>query len=240
MKTLTLTQRFLKNSRARLGMFAVGALVTLGLSTQAFALTTVSQQLDFGEKNADVTYLQQFFATTPAIYPEGLVTGYFGALTRSAVMRFQAQQGIVSSGSPTTTGYGRVGPSTLARINSMILGGTVPPVTSATGPAIVMSSAVQISSNSATFNWTTTNEVALGRVYYSTSPLQMTEGDINSNGFAVTSGQVGSYDGIARTAQTSTITGLQPNTTYYYTIVATDLSGNVSIIGPSNTFRTTN
>ena len=82
------------------------------------------------------------------------------------------------------------------------------------------------------------NEVALGRVYYSLYPLLMNEGDINSNGFAVTSGQLGSYDNVARNAQSSYITGLTPNTAYYYTIVATDLSGNVSVVGPNNTFRT--
>ena len=95
----------------------------------------------------------------------------------------------------------------------------------------------QVTTTSANFNWTT-NEAATGRVYYSTSRLLMNEGDINSNGFAVTTGQVGTYDGIARTGQSSSVTNLMPNTTYYYTIVATDLSGNVSIIGPNNTFRT--
>jgi plastocyanin len=48
------------------------------------------------------------------VYPEGKVTGYYGALTQAAVGRWQAKNGIVSSGSPSTTGFGNVGPKTAA------------------------------------------------------------------------------------------------------------------------------
>lgn len=216
--------RSLGHNFGKLSLLAV--IASFGFSTQAFAFVQLTQQLDFGEKNADVTSLQEFLAASPDIYPQGLVTGYFGSLTRAAVIRFQAQYGLAQAG--------RVGPLTLAKINSLMGSG----VANASGPAVFMTTGAVVSATSATFNWLTTNEVALGRLYYSTSPLQMNEGDINSNGFAVTSGQLGSYDGIARSSQTSTITGLQPNTTYYYTIVATDLGGNVSVIGPNNTFRT--
>ncbi len=217
-------------------------LVSLGIATQAYAYTPINSQLDFGETNTDVRNLQTFLASTPTIYPQGLVTGYFGLLTRSAVMNFQALYGIVSSGTAASTGYGRVGPSTLAKLNSLIAGNPgLPPTESSmggVGPALVMQYLPQVTTTTATLNWMSTNEVALGRVYYSTYPLQMNEGDINSNGFAVTTGQLGSYDGVARTSQSSVISGLQPNTMYYYTIVATDLSGNVSVIGPNSTFRT--
>lgn len=206
----------------------IAILASVGLSTQAFAFNQINQQLDFGERNSDVTSLQEFLAGDPSVYPQGLVTGYFGVLTRSAVMNFQAKYGIAQAG--------RVGPLTLAKMNELIGSG----VANTSGPAIVMQSGPQVTSTTAVFNWMTTNRVALGRVYYSTSPLQMNEGDINSNGFAVTTGQLGSYDGVARSSQSSTLTGLQPNTTYYYTIVATDLGGNVSVIGPNNTFRTSN
>jgi peptidoglycan hydrolase-like protein with peptidoglycan-binding domain len=222
---------------SRFGMTALFAAVISVSLTPAFAFVHVGRTLDFGQTNADVTSLQQFLAASPDVYPQGLITGYFGVLTRSAVMNFQAKYGIVSSGTAASTGYGRVGPSTLAKINSLMDGGVV--VVNNGGPAVVMTYLPQVTATTATFNWSTTNEVALGRVYYSINPLQMNEGDINSNGFAVTSGQLGSYDGLARSAQSSQIVGLQPNTTYYYTIVATDLSGNVSLIGPNDTFRTT-
>ncbi|MCH8049912.1 peptidoglycan-binding protein [Patescibacteria group bacterium] len=51
----------------------------------------------------------------------GLETNYFGSLTERAVQKFQAKYGIVSSGTPGTTGYGRFGPKThskLAEISS--------------------------------------------------------------------------------------------------------------------------
>ena len=202
--------------------------VAFGL-TPAFAFVQIQSQLDFGESNADVTNLQEFLASDSTLYPQGLVTGYYGSLTKAAVTRFQARYGLLQ--------VGRVGPLTRDKINSLIGTGGVS-TTHGTSPAVVMQYTPNIGATTATFNWMTTNEAALGRMYYSTTPLSMNEGDINSNGFAVTSGQLGSYDGIARTSQSSVLTGLQPNTTYYYTIVATDLSGNASVIGPNNTFRT--
>ncbi|MBI5644622.1 peptidoglycan-binding protein [Candidatus Kaiserbacteria bacterium] len=64
----------------------------------------------------DVSRLQQFLAKDSAIYPEGLVTGFYGPATVRAVQRWQSGKGIVTSGTPETTGYGAVGPRTLALI----------------------------------------------------------------------------------------------------------------------------
>jgi peptidoglycan hydrolase-like protein with peptidoglycan-binding domain len=50
-----------------------------------------SSTLTIGSSGAQVSALQQFLAADPAIYPEGLVTGYFGPLTQAAVMRYQCQ-----------------------------------------------------------------------------------------------------------------------------------------------------
>lgn len=69
-----------------------------------------------GSSGADVTQLQQFLARDSSIYPEGIISGFYGSLTQAAVQRFQAKNAIVSSGSPSTTGYGRVGPKTLAAL----------------------------------------------------------------------------------------------------------------------------
>jgi len=52
----------------------------------------------------EVSKLQRFLGVNP--------TGFFGPLTQEAVQRWQASRGIVSSGSPDTTGYGYVGPRT--------------------------------------------------------------------------------------------------------------------------------
>jgi len=88
-------------------------------SVQAIVLNILRQ----GVRNDEVVKLQEFLAQFSEIYPEGLVTGYFGPLTESAVQRFQKQQGIVSSGNVETTGYGQVGPKTFARLNELITEG---------------------------------------------------------------------------------------------------------------------
>ncbi len=230
MKNLKLTQRSLIGR-----LLVIPTLLTIGLSSQALAYVQLTAQINPGARSANVTNLQEFLASVPDVYPQGLVTGYYGSLTTAAVMNFQAKYGIVSSGSPTSTGYGRVGPSTLTMINNMIGGGSTSMDRS--GPRISMQFAPQVTGTTANFSWNT-NESATGKVYYSTFPLQMNEGNENSTGFAVTSGQVGSFDTIARMSQGSQVTGLMPNTTYYYTVVATDTAGNVSIVGPNNTFRT--
>ncbi len=62
--------------------------------------------------NGEVSRLQNFLAQDSSIYPQGLITGYFGPATESAVQRWQSRHGVVSSGSPDTTGFGYVGPKT--------------------------------------------------------------------------------------------------------------------------------
>jgi peptidoglycan hydrolase-like protein with peptidoglycan-binding domain len=221
-----------QNSVSKLfGFTGTAMLVSIGLASQVYAYNIINSQLDPGEKNADVTSLQQYLKDSPALYPAGLVTGYFGDLTTAAVIKFQSQYGLSQ--------VGRVGPLTRDKLNSLITNGTpVVTVDTTAGLMVFMQYSPIVTGTSAVFNWTTPYENAYGRVYYSTSPLQMSEGDINSSGFAVTSGLSSSYDGVARTSQSITVVGLQPNTVYYYTVVATDQSGNVSIIGPNNTFRT--
>jgi peptidoglycan hydrolase-like protein with peptidoglycan-binding domain len=218
------------------GKFGVITLLAaIGLGAQVFAYTTINSQLDLGETNADVTSMQVFFADNSAIYPEGLVTGYFGNLSRSAVQRFQVQNGIVSSGSAASTGYGRVGPSTRDKINSLITQGGW--VVSDNASPWIYSVSNSVTNNSATFTWST-NEIAAGKIFYNTSPITMNEGDINSVGFGSTNGYTANNDGLARTSQQVMMANLQPNTLYYYVIVSTDLKGNVSVVGPNNTFRT--
>ena len=70
-------------------------------------------------KGNSVTALQNFLKSQGAdIYPEGLVTGFYGGLTKAAVGRFQIKQGIVASANDA--GYGMVGPKTRAKINSLL------------------------------------------------------------------------------------------------------------------------
>ncbi|MFA5131778.1 MAG: peptidoglycan-binding protein [Candidatus Paceibacterota bacterium] len=203
------------------------AILGLGLFSTASAADMLTSQLDFGARGINVTNLQSFLAETPSIYPQGLVTGYYGSLTVQAVKNFQAVYGFDQ--------VGRVGPQTLAKINSLIAnGGSVSADVS--GPALY-SVAQNIGQTYNTFSWAT-NENASARVFYSTSPVQFNEGDITSAGFGARTGQVASTDSNFRTTHSVSVMNLQPNTIYYYTLVSTDASGNVSVFGPNNTFRT--
>lgn len=78
--------------------------------------TPLSIGLERGSKNVQVTILQTFLALDKTIYPEGTVSGYFGALTEAAVIKFQVKYGLAK---PGDSGYGYVGPKTRAKINSL-------------------------------------------------------------------------------------------------------------------------
>lgn len=80
----------------------------------------MSDLLRPGVRNEAVHRLQKFLSQFPDIYPDGLVTGYYGPLTRRAIERFQVKYNIVSTGDPVSTGYGQVGPRTRAKLNELI------------------------------------------------------------------------------------------------------------------------
>ena len=63
---------------------------------------SLTEDLSLGSTGEEVTLLQTLLAKDTSIYPDGLITGYFGGLTRQAVRRFQAKYGISQ--------VGRVGP----------------------------------------------------------------------------------------------------------------------------------
>ncbi len=83
-----------------------------------------SRNFGFGSQSDDVKKLQEFLANPPiggaAIYPEGIVSGYFGSLTQKAVQKFQCKYDIICSGTVYFTGYGSVGPKTRAKLNELI------------------------------------------------------------------------------------------------------------------------
>ena len=180
------------------------------------------RQLDMGMSGSDITILQTFLAQDKTLYPQGLITGYFGFLTQAAVSNFQSRNGIPA--------VGRVGPATLPVLNLQIGGGT-----SDTNLApIITSVSINSSRNSANVSWYT-NKVSRGVVYYSTSPLSTYE---NLNSVTV-SGLTAMSTTNYINSQNVTLSNLQTNTVYYYLIYTTDQSGNVSVTWPS-AFQTTN
>lgn len=198
----------------------------------------VTTQMSPGDSGSQVSALQTFLAADSTVYPEGLVTGYYGSLTTAAVQRYQCKNGIVCSGDVASTGYGRVGPATLAKIEMQEgtnAGGGVslPPVGTPSGTdvdaPVLSTPTVSMTSNSAAIHWTT-NEPARSLVLYGTVPPAL------------------SYDAFAALQSVSdptfdmssdvTLTGLARNTTYYYVLASTDASGNIQY-GINHSFTTT-
>jgi len=230
MKNLNL-QKNKSNSLFFLGGTIAITLVVSLLGAQS-ALAVITSQLDLGDRGSEVTELQTFLSTDANIYPTGLVTGYFGQLTKAGVERFQTENGIVSSGTPVTTGYGRVGPRTQAAINAQLPGGM--PTGDISAP-LIRTVSVNTSSNGAAVSWTA-SEASMGKVYYSTSPIRISNiFDVNgvASGEPTVSGTLAQYDGVARSSHTVSINNLSPNTFYYYLIVIFDASKNISISSPA-------
>ncbi len=76
--------------------------------------------LKYKDRGEDVKNLQEMLKNDPAVYPEGLVTGYFGPLTNQAVIRFQEKyaQDILAPWK-LTRGTGFVGSTTRQKLNSL-------------------------------------------------------------------------------------------------------------------------
>ncbi|MEK7080570.1 MAG: peptidoglycan-binding protein, partial [Patescibacteria group bacterium] len=81
----------------------------------------LNNDLSFGMSNNNVSCLQSFLKSQGVdIYPEGLVTGNFGSLTRLAVIRFQEKyKSEILAPLGLSAGTGFVGPATRAKINQL-------------------------------------------------------------------------------------------------------------------------
>ncbi len=99
-------------------------------------LTSIKRDLGKGMNGDDIRALQTILSKDKSIYPEGLVTGYFGPATERAVKRFQAKYGISQ--------VGRVGPQTRAKLQevSKITGTAQPKIPTPTTPVITPTTSV--------------------------------------------------------------------------------------------------
>lgn len=82
---------------------------------------SLGRTLRAGMGGEDVQKLQELLIRV-GMLSKGKATGYFGPLTETAVKKWQAAHGVVSSGDADTTGYGIVGPKTRAAILSSCKG----------------------------------------------------------------------------------------------------------------------
>ncbi len=71
----------------------------------------LTRSLSRGFSGDDVRKLQEFLAKDKNIYPDGLITGYFGPLTEAAVKKWQEKHDIES--------VGAVGPKTIAKFREL-------------------------------------------------------------------------------------------------------------------------
>lgn len=86
--------------------------VILCVPVVSHAESAFTQEMDYGSEGSEVRKLQEFLALDSSIYPEGVISGYYGSLTVAAVRRFQSQQGL-----PVV---GIVGPQTLEKLNTSV------------------------------------------------------------------------------------------------------------------------
>lgn len=202
-------------------LLAAGIVLSTGFA--AAQTVTFTRELQVGSRGADVSQLQTLLATDASIYPQGLVTGYFGGLSKAAVENFQAGYGI-----PVV---GRVGPMTLNRLNSLAANGFSRIDTIA--PAI-SSPMATVSQNNAVITWNT-SELTRAKVYYEGGSIYLTEavGQMAQPGV---SGTLAEASALAMT-HSVTLPNLGSGRIYQYVIVATDAQGNVSMTMPG-TFAT--
>ncbi len=203
-------------------------LALLALPLSSSAATFLTSDLQVGSRGAQVSELQLFLAADASIYPEAKVTGYFGMLTKAAVMRFQARYGIST--------VGRVGPQTRAKINALgglgesisanVTGDVNAPMMSAVAVSYATTSVNANASTTTSVSWAT-NENARAKLFVSGSPILAAEAN-TVYGEPSLSGQVYA-DPSFSLIHAFPLSNLAPNALYYYRAMSIDASGNVSL-----------
>lgn len=116
-----------------------------------------------GNSGPDVVLLQRYLIAH-GVLAAGSDAGYFGPLTEAAVQTWQAQQGIVSSGSPATTGYGVVGSRTQVYFKSLCGPGQRPEA---------FCNTMRIPASTCSTSWVSVNDALGCTIAYKCSPLSV-------------------------------------------------------------------
>ena len=111
--------------------FSLFVNVAAAAAVSSPACPLAGTMLNKGSSGDAVTRLQRFLAGDPGVYPEAVVSGTYGPLTEVAVKRWQVKFNVVTSGNPDTTGYGAVGPRTIATMITQCPGSTQRPISAA-------------------------------------------------------------------------------------------------------------
>jgi len=116
-----LIQSLLKQIEELKAMIAEVQAKIMAILNQRQSCNYLSNNLYLGMKNNEVACLQNFLRKQGNIYPQGIVSGWFGPLTKQAVIRFQekyADEILKPLGLEKGTGY--VGLSTRKKINELL------------------------------------------------------------------------------------------------------------------------
>lgn len=193
--------------------------------SDAIALHTLTQTLSRGMSNDQVADLQRYLAMHSDIYPEGLITGYFGALTEQAVKRLQVAKGLEP--------VGIVGPKTRVIINTEI----IPLSARSSGGGVSSPTVVSFQSGSAmttvalqTGATTSSSTAATPATNTTTSSTASTTSATPSTSGNVTSGGSSSGGSSGSTAATTTLDTTPPSVSLSAPIVNATVSNTATLI----------
>lgn len=244
--------RFRFAAAVAFGIFLL--LLPAAVQAQAPACMPVTRPLDVGSRGEDVANLQTFLAGLPGIYPQGLVTGYFGILTHGAVERFQLANQIVAS--DADPGYGHVGPKTRASLACMQASDPAAPDTPNNPPVVEHQPLIPIGSPFAPTGYVpgfggggssaatepapapadatppALSALSAGMPATATATITWTTDEPASTRLEFgTSTAYGSTTPLVSTLSTShsvALTGLVAATTYHYAVISADAKGNTA------------
>lgn len=184
-------------------------------ATPATSCVDLTHNLSFGKTDAttagEVTKLQDFFAAGGYM---NTATGYFGPLTEAAVQHWQSSQGIVSSGSPATTGYGSVGPRSRAALTKC----SVTTQVNTTIPTSTLSYA---------YSYGGGGNIPAPTVTISVSPISVTSGGSSTLTWSSTNATSCTGAGFTASATSGGVT-VTPAITATYTLTCTGAGGSAS------------
>lgn len=88
------------------------------ISTPPLSCPSLTRTLSRGMKGTDVTALQNYLISQKLLSTDS-ATGFFGAMTETAVKKFQCTHLTLCTGTPATTGYGVAGKMTRGKVASL-------------------------------------------------------------------------------------------------------------------------
>ena len=106
-------------------------IIPVGSNSPATFCPSLARDLSQGARGDDVMQLQTFLDQEGFFY--GTPTGFFGPATEASVQEWQSAKGIMRVGTPSTTGFGAVGPKTRIAIANRCTNSSAAPITNASG-----------------------------------------------------------------------------------------------------------